>query len=222
MAARTLRPSDDRELWCPRPSTANADVTANDFLGRISIKLPKHSGPAEHHDYLALLDRCLLDRNLSAHEARGLVQLANELDISRETCEALHLEYFDELTRIAWADGELTDAEMIDLVAVGDLLDLSSATITAALEAPRHPRSSSVATVQPDYFALTGGDLIVLTGEMRRTREDWMAELSSRGFVPWHAVTKRSNSSSRPTPIHSPARRARPATTASRSWMRVA
>ncbi|MEO7374059.1 MAG: 3'-5' exonuclease, partial [Terrimesophilobacter sp.] len=65
------------QLWCPRPTTASAEVTANDFLRRISIKLPEHSGPAEHHDYLALLDRCLLDRNLSAHEARGLVQLAN-------------------------------------------------------------------------------------------------------------------------------------------------
>jgi DNA polymerase-3 subunit epsilon len=186
-----LDPAAIRQLWCPRPRTASADVTANDFLRRISIKLPEHSGPAEHHDYLALLDRCLLDRNLSAHEARGLVQLANELDISRETCEALHLEYFDELTRIAWADGELTDAEMIDLVAVGDLLDLSSATITAALEAPRQPISSAAATVQQDHFALALGDLIVLTGEMRRARGDWMAELSGRGFVPWQAVTKK-------------------------------
>jgi DNA polymerase III subunit epsilon len=183
-------PAAIAQLWCPRPSAASADVTANDFLRRISIKLPEHSGPAEHHDYLALLDRCLLDRNLSAHEARGLVQLANELDISRDTCEALHLEYFDELTRIAWADGELTDAEMIDLVAVADLLDLSSATITAALEAPR-PILSSVTTTRPDHFALTLGDLIVLTGEMQRTREDWMAELSGRGFVPWQAVTKK-------------------------------
>jgi DNA polymerase III subunit epsilon len=183
-------PAAIAQLWCPRPSAASADVTANDFLRRISIKLPEHSGPAEHHDYLALLDRCLLDRNLSAHEARGLVQLANELDISRDTCEALHLEYFDELTRIAWADGELTDAEMIDLVAVADLLDLSSATITAALEAPR-PILSSVTTTRADHFALTLGDLIVLTGEMQRTREDWMAELSGRGFVPWQAVTKK-------------------------------
>jgi DNA polymerase III subunit epsilon len=183
-------PTAIEQRWCPRPSATSADVTANDFLRRISIKLPEHAGPAEHHDYLALLDRCLLDRNLSAHEARGLVQLANELDISRETCEALHLEYFDELTRIAWADGELTDAEMVDLVAVADLLDLSSATITAALERPR-PISSSVTTTRPDHFALTLGDLIVLTGEMKRAREDWVAELSGRGFVPWQAVTKK-------------------------------
>lgn len=184
-------PAVIEQRWRPRPTTASAEVTANDFLRRISIKLPEHSGPAEHDDYLALLDRCLLDRNLSTHEARGLVQLANELDISRETCEALHLEYFDELTRIAWADGELTDAEMIDLVAVGDLLDLSSATITAALEAPRQPVLSPAATARPDHFALTPGDLIVLTGEMQRTREAWMAELAGRGFVPWQAVTKK-------------------------------
>ena len=36
-----------------------------------------------------------------------------------------------------------------------------------------------MATAQPDHIALTSGHLIVLTGEMRRTREDWMAELSA-------------------------------------------
>ena len=182
-------PDAIERLWCPRPATAPRDLTANEFLRRISVKLPDHSGPAEHRDYLALLDLCLLDRQLSAHETRGLVQLAEELDISRDTCEALHLEYFDDLTRIAWADGELTDAEMADLVAVGDLLDLSSATIAAALEAPRSASAASAGSTQ--HFALMPGDRIVLTGDMVRSREEWTADLAARGFTPWPAVTKK-------------------------------
>ncbi|WP_146066031.1 hypothetical protein [Cryobacterium sp. Y82] len=37
--------------------------TASAFLARSSVRLPEISGPAEHQDYLALLDRCLLDRH---------------------------------------------------------------------------------------------------------------------------------------------------------------
>ena len=40
-------------------------------------------------------------------------------------------------------------------------------------------------------FALLAGDLIVLTGDMVRDREDWHRELESRGFVPWSGVTKK-------------------------------
>ncbi|TFD71598.1 hypothetical protein [Cryobacterium sp. Hb1] len=47
------------------------------------MRLPEVTGPAEHQDYLALLDRCLLDRQLSAHEAQALVQFAEELGLSR-------------------------------------------------------------------------------------------------------------------------------------------
>jgi DNA polymerase-3 subunit epsilon len=170
--------------WHPR-GTLVADPKS--FLERISVKLPESSGPAEHLDYLALLDRCLLDRNLSTHEANTLVALAESLGISRDTCEIMHGEYFADLTAIAWADAVLTTAEIADLVAVAQMLSIPGEMVIAAMQRP------TVATSLPKRtgFHLEAGDLVVLTGEMVRSREDWHFELTRRGYVPWSAVTKK-------------------------------
>lgn len=173
--------------WVPRGnSQGGAAVTS--FLERITVKMPEFAGPAECLDYLALLDRCLVDRTISAHEAHGLVALAEELGISRTTCEALHLEYFDQLTDIAWADGLLTTDEAADLVQVADLLDIPTPTIERALEKPLVAAASAAL---PAPFALTAGDMIVLTGDMVRPRAEWEAHLVARGFTPHPAVTKK-------------------------------
>ncbi len=126
------------------------------------------------------------------HEAQALVQLAEESGMNRTTCEKLHLEYFDTLARVAWADGELTDNEMADLVDVANLLDIPTDALTAVLDAASAPQPAALA---PDWaapeFTLSPGDLIVLTGEMSRAREQWEGELIARGFTPWAAVTKK-------------------------------
>lgn len=173
--------------WKPRPEYP-ADTSAASFLERISIKLPEHAGPPEFTDYLALLDRALLDRHLSVHETNALVALAEQLSISRESVVRLHHEYFDALTTTAWADGELTDAELADLVAVADLLDISTDRIAEAAE----PRALAAPTPpSAEGFTLHPGDLIVLTGEMSRPRELIEADIAARGFVPWSGVTKK-------------------------------
>ena len=169
-------------VWKPRPEL---DAEPASFLERITVKLPEFAGPAEHLDYLALLDRCLLDRHISAHEADSLVQLAETLSIGRSTCEALHLEYFDQLTAVAWSDGVLTDDEKAQVVSVGHALGLSQTTVDSAM-IPRE-----VAVVPAGAFSLAAGDYIVLTGDMLRPRHEWHGELETRGFVPWNAVTKK-------------------------------
>lgn len=168
--------------WKPRPA---ADVQPTSFLERITVKLPEFSGPAEHLDYLALLDRCLLDRRISAHEANSLVALAETVGISRTTCEALHQEYFDQLTAVAWADGILSEDEKAQVISVGHALGLS----TEAIDAAMIPREVNVAPAAA--FELVIGDYIVLTGDMLRPRDEWHGELTNRGFVPWSAVTKK-------------------------------
>jgi DNA polymerase III subunit epsilon len=177
----------------PRPTHAIA-LSAASFLGRISVKLPELAGIAEHIDYLALLDRALLDRQISVHEADALVALAEHLDISRQTIVTLHGEYFDALVRTAWADGELTEDELADIVAVADLLDIATERIAEATEAARWVtlretvRETSIAVTA---FQLAAGDLIVLTGEMSRPREEIEEILIARGYVPWNGITKK-------------------------------
>ena len=172
--------------WFARPDREQ-EQRASDFLERITTRLPEITGPAEHQEYLALLDRCLLDRHLSAHEAQALVLLAEELGLSRRRCELLHTEYFDVLARIAWADGILTTEEMADLVDVANLLDIEADALDAALEAP----APTLVMLPTTHFELRLGDFVVLTGEMARQRNDWEAELLARGFTPKSAVTKK-------------------------------
>jgi DNA polymerase-3 subunit epsilon len=175
--------------WVPRGAQQPSPAS---FIQRITLKMPEHAGPAEHLDYLALLDRCLLDQQISAHEANALVDLAETLGISRTTCVELHRQYFDQLTAVAWADGVLTNDEIADLVAVARMLDIPSGIVAAAMQ----PRAAGESVVEPvetssTLFHLAPGDLIVLTGDMARSREDWQRELRERGFVPWDAVTKK-------------------------------
>lgn len=177
----------------PRPATQEA-VTASTFLARISMKLPELAGLAEHVDYLALLDRALLDRQISVHEADALVALAEHLGISRETVVTLHGEYFDLLVRTAWADGELSEDELADLVAVADLLDIATQRVIEATDAARWVGLAATVEEQriaATAFELVAGDLIVLTGDMSQPREQIEAILVSRGYVPWNAVTKK-------------------------------
>ncbi|MBC7517921.1 MAG: DNA polymerase III subunit epsilon [Microbacteriaceae bacterium] len=185
--------------WMPRADSITAQTP---FLERISIKLPEYAGPSEHLDYLALVDRCLLDRVISAHEANSLVDLAETVGISRQTCASLNRRYFADLVEVAWSDGVLTDAEIADLTLVALLLSIPATEARAAM-APQKLTIGQVAaavggagTVGAGLagiatFRLSPGDRIVLTGEMARTRDDWHEQLVSCGFVPWPAVTKK-------------------------------
>ncbi|AMB59191.1 exonuclease domain-containing protein [Microterricola viridarii] len=180
------------EVWRPRGFASAPEPTS--FLERIAIKLPELAGPAEHQEYLALLDRCLIDRLLSAHESDALVRTADELSISRETCARLHHEYFDALTRIAWADGVLTTDEIADLAAVAKLLSIEGAYLTAAFQQPAalvETGNDARIAIVPGAFQLSHGDHVVLTGEMSRPRDDWHRDLTARGFVPKPAITKK-------------------------------
>ncbi|QTX05652.1 exonuclease domain-containing protein [Agromyces archimandritae] len=185
--------------WPAAPSAAwiargTAPTAGERFLERITAKLPEHAGPAEHQDYLALLDRCLLDRHISAHEAEALVDAAETLGISRNTCLTLHERYFDDLARVAWADGVLTADEIADLASVVKLLSVSDARLVAAMQAPASPSPVDAGAAAPSdqpSFSLAPGDHIVLTGEMSLAREIWFERLTAAGYVPRPAVTKR-------------------------------
>ena len=190
----TARPAPTSIPWKRRPVVVAAP-TAAAFLGRLADRMP----PAAHDDavaveYLALLDRALLDRVLSEHEAAELVEFAERHGIDRPNAERLHEEYFDALTRVAWEDGILTETEIDELLAVAEVLELPTPKIELALDPQRAARimfEPRRPDAPPVGFALAPGDVVVLTGEMRRPRAEWEAELVAAGLVVGTAVTKR-------------------------------
>ncbi|WEO76306.1 exonuclease domain-containing protein [Cryobacterium sp. SO2] len=177
--------------WYAR-TVSSHPMSTEAFLEHLATRLPNVAGPAEYVDYLALLDRCLIDRTLSSHEADSLARLAQELGLDRATAERLNRQYFAAFTALAWTDGMLTTAELADLVNVGMLLGQPAATVAAALNETRQQPTSHVAAPAPGTdFSLQPGDLVVLTGDMLRVRSDWERELRELGLVPWSAVTKK-------------------------------
>lgn len=161
------------------------------FLERIIVRLPEFTGPAEHEEYLALLDRALLDRYLSAHEEAPLVQTANDVGIGRGQVAGLHAAYFEQVVDAAWLDGVLADAELADLERVALILGIGPATAEAA-KLPRGPIDGSRSEQRPvTRSALDPGDLVVLTGDMSRPRAEIEVHLRQAGYVPHNAVTKK-------------------------------
>lgn len=159
------------------------------FLERLVNRLSEVAGPDEHNAYLAMLDRALMDRQISASEAEGLVTLADSLGISRSTAEQLHMAYMISMLGIAWDDGVITADEEVDLRLVADLLDISQESITRGLAVPASGQDADTgAAVQS--LVLSAGDKVVLTGEMSRDRSEIEADLRAAGFVPHPAITK--------------------------------
>jgi DNA polymerase III subunit epsilon len=182
---RWVLPPRGSRPWMPRPAWSAALSSAS-FLDRIASKLPDLSGPDEHRTYFAYLDRALIDRHLSAHEARGLADLANELGIGRSAVHELHVRYFDSLAAAAWADGVLTDAELVDLALVADLLEIPTSHLAVAAEKPIETDA-----LDGTAFTLRPGDAVVLTGQMTRERADLELELIAAGLVPAGNVSKK-------------------------------
>lgn len=156
-----------RESAAPRRPAA--------WLDRIVARMPRHDD-IRVESYLEVLESALLDHYLSRHEEEALVRMAEELGLSRSVLNEIHREYLRSMAVVALADGVVTDDERADLLQVAELCGLSTKEVEVALT------MAPVRQVCAE-FALAAGDVLCLTGTMRRPRTEWEAELCERGFV---------------------------------------
>lgn len=189
-----LRRAADHE-WPPTAvldvdwlSRGTAAAPAQHYLQRIAARTPAESGAAEDAEYLALLDRCLVERTISRRRSDQLVALAAELGIDRDRAIALNRRYFDALVQIAWEDGVLTSGERADLATVAALLQIEPALFEVATTAP--PLKETRLATRADR-PLAPGDLVVLAGGTPRSRERWERDLRARGLVSGAGVSQR-------------------------------
>jgi DNA polymerase-3 subunit epsilon len=189
-AATTWRPNPPAALRSPA-HRLSAETVEKHFVDRIVVRLPEISGPAEHLEYLALLDRALLDRYLSAHEQSALVAAADDLGISQSIVRELHMQYFASVADVAWSDGILTGEELSDLTTIAELLRIPIQQVEDASRARRQTAPQAPASGTPARSFLEPGDLVVLTGDMSKPRNVIEAELEAAGFRPHGAVTKK-------------------------------
>lgn len=159
------------------------------FLARIVDRIPR-SGSPDVDAYLAMIDRALLDRNISESEADGIVALAHRLGLTRaEVVQAHHL-YLQALARAAWEDGVVTDEERRDVEAVAVLLGLGP------VDAARVLAEERIVTCelrpQVGGLRLQPADVVVLTGTMTQgTREELADAARTAGLRVTSAVSRR-------------------------------
>lgn len=140
-------------------------------------------------EYLALLDRILEDRTLTAEEVDSLSRLAASWGLDQKDLNAMHWAYTEGLRRAAWADGRLTDDERADLLRVGQLLALDPAVATAAtsgLDAYR-PRSRPMTGTT---VCFTGASVCSVSGRTL-SRADQMRLAAEAGATVVDTLTKK-------------------------------
>jgi DNA polymerase III subunit epsilon len=188
-------PEPSSEPWPALPSpcgrTCHRSVTgtpAPTFVERLIDRLPRVLQPPRADEYLALLDRALLDRTLSVSEQDGLVEVAQALELTYADVLELHRDYLTALAGVAWSDGIVTADERLDLCQVADLLGLGENDVDVALR----KASATKETPQWGGFRLKPGDLVAFTGQMVGQREEWENRAVQSGLkVTANGVTKK-------------------------------
>lgn len=197
-----------RCAWIPRSSHADkADPPhlRKSMLDRIPSSDTSGSVMVDSSQYTSLLGRSLVDGRLSEHEKAMLVDAARTMRMDRETVRSVHGDYFDELAKATWDDDMVSYAELDHLRDIGKALEIDDAHVEATVSrisrrSPHGKRGRHASTVttaangsgiNPLRFRLHSGDHIVLTGQMRRQRNDWRNLLSSLDIVAWPSVTRK-------------------------------
>jgi DNA polymerase-3 subunit epsilon len=140
--------------------TSSAASAGDHFLSRLVARVPRREIHPSANSYLAVLDKALLDRQLSLHEQDELVSAAEMMGISRGEALLLHKAYLAGLVRIATEDGSVTAAERDELESVALLLGLGAADVNEALSG--NVRASDF---EVGGFVLKPGEAVVFTGE---------------------------------------------------------
>ncbi|MBP2450950.1 exonuclease domain-containing protein [Mycolicibacterium lutetiense] len=138
------------------------------------------ASPEDEASYLVMLDNALLDRSISRTEGRQLLETAEAAGLSRGTVARLHQDYLRAVAVEALADGVVTDFERGELDAVALALGFGAPYVDEALawastEASSHQEAST-------SFALHPGDRVVFTGDMNRSRDEWVSTIAGAGL----------------------------------------
>ncbi|MCH7702201.1 MAG: hypothetical protein IID37_10980, partial [Planctomycetes bacterium] len=171
------------------------------YIARLVAKLPIIIHVTHDiEEYLALLDRVLEDRRVTAEEADGLLSLASELGLSREEVLRAHRTYLRDLLRLAWQDRVVTEAEQDDLEEVRSLLDVPIADYRHLFEDVKNETASGRASTcsSIDRTREIEGKSICFTGKLTSRINGHLADRSyaeqvaaERGMVIRSRCTKK-------------------------------
>lgn len=146
------------------------------WLDRIVSRLPRVNDAAAD-SYLEVLGHALVDQYLSVHEQTALLLLAEDLGLGREQVRELHGRYLRAMAAVALQDGVVTADERRDLGQVAACLGLAPDEVSRSLAVEVLSAPVSLGSIN-----LRSGDRVVITGDTRRTRDEWIDRLTEAGL----------------------------------------
>lgn len=162
---------------------------------KIVSSLPESEDVTEaERNYLALLDRCLSDFEITTAELGELGLLASESGLDRKKRRELESAYFEQMVAVAAADGHICEDERHAIESLGHALGIGDQRVQTSLAL--RDRISQVGddageSTQAESVTIAPGSMVVLTGDMERPRSEWADRLVTAGFTVHPAVTKR-------------------------------
>jgi DNA polymerase-3 subunit epsilon len=141
------------------------------YLARLVEGMPgDEARSAREAEYLALVDRVLLDRRVTMEEAQLLRDTAGSWGMTRSDVREAHRAYLASLASEALVDRRVSDAERRDLEQVCDVLGLHRAVLDVLLsESPTRPTAEGQPPAGPEPTASLRGKSVCFTGEMLGT-----------------------------------------------------
>lgn len=198
------------QRWPGVPRSGRAWTARNRSTGaatrtRVDVatdRLPAVDGSAEATLYAAVLDRAVSEDLLAASDADQLAGYAAEFGLGASARADLHRRYFGDLVEAVWADGVLTIQDHIQLERVARLLGVTDDELEHAVHSrqPARMGARSFSAAQRPAGAVTEteasidldeGNIVTLTGEMRRSRTEIEADLARLGIKSAPNVTKK-------------------------------
>ncbi|MFC0626359.1 exonuclease domain-containing protein [Kribbella deserti] len=157
------------------------------WMSRLVDQLPRASEPPQADSYLALLDRVLSEREITADGAEQLVQAATRLGLTRGQVTELHRFYVTGLADAFWNDRDAGPVERRDLDRVAIMLGHTVTDVDEALAQVSAGRY--VPPARPGSQGFPAGSTLVFTGDMIDPREQWHERAIAAGFHPEEVVT---------------------------------
>jgi DNA polymerase III subunit epsilon len=154
---------------CSRDEASQHRVEADTRIARLISRLPAQAldqETAESPEYLALLDRVLLDRLITPGESAEISHALDQWGISVECAQATHRRYLSRLVQAAMRDGVVTDQEEADLQRVCTLLGVEPCVLDEILSNPTAGLNDGI-----PILALQPGDRITFTGDTSPPRK---------------------------------------------------
>ncbi|MEU4192498.1 exonuclease domain-containing protein [Kribbella sp. NPDC026611] len=155
------------------------------WMSRLVDQLPRVPEPPQADSYLVLLDSIVANREITAGDADQLVQVANELGLTRSEVDELHRSYVVDLAEASWGD-EITADQRRDLDQVAVMLGRRVVDVDQALV--RASGGGYVVPPRPGAQGFPRGSTMVFTGDMVEPREIWWDRAVAAGFNPQEAV----------------------------------